>query len=97
MKKRMKLLLIILALSSCSFLLSSPPPRLQDRTLLISKDGPWLEYPYFKTVCEHPKRPIFKGCRQERVVEKFDLREAETRMKLINMGFFAQSKLRFVY
>lgn len=90
-------LMVLLLISSCASVANTSPPRLQDRTLLISKEGAYLEYPYFKTVCKFPHRPIFKDCNQVRVVEKFDLADPAIREKLINMGFVLQSKQRFIF
>lgn len=94
---RLSKLFLLLVISSCASIASPKIPRLQDRTLLISREGAYLEYPYFKTVCKFPNRPIFKGCSQVRVVEKFDLNDVKVREQLINMGFVLQSKMRFVY
>lgn len=94
--KKVNCISLILILYSCSFLQASIP-RLQDRTLLISLEGPYLEYPYYKTVCKNPSRIIFKNCSEQRFVDKYDLSDPVTRKQLVDMGFVAQSKMRFVY
>lgn len=89
---------MILLLFSCSATtVHEDPPRLEDRTLLLSREGAWFEYPYYKTICEFPDRLIFKNCTELHVIEKYDLNDRYTREKLIDTGFIFQSKQRFQY
>jgi len=65
---------------------------MQDRTLLISPDGPYLVYPYYEKDCK-----VLIFCQKHRKMLKYDLRDEETRKMLINMGFQVQSTQRFDY
>lgn len=93
------LLLIMLSLnSSCSLARSlKPPPRLADRTLRICPDKAALCYNYKKTVCKHPRRLVFKDCKDVWVREVYDLNDEKVREKLNHMEFVVQSKMRFKY
>lgn len=81
------MLLLTISNASCA---SSPmplPPRLESRTLRISKKVPGFEYQWF--VCT--SKGLFGRCKEETVkIEYFDLTDPSTREKLINMGFVAK-------
>jgi hypothetical protein len=65
---------------------------MQDRTLLISPDGPYLIYPYYKRECKW-----LVICPKKRIVEKYDLTDDTVRKSLIDMGFRVISTQRFDY
>ena len=88
-------ILILLMLSNCAGAL--PLLRMEDRTLLIGEDGPFLVYPYYKTVCKYPDRVLFKQCKQEHEILKFDLSIKETRDDLRNLGFKCSTISKYKY
>ncbi len=85
----------MLFLTACAA--ATTPLRLQDRTLLIDPEGPYLIYPYLGEECKYPNRRIFKRCKDKRVVLKYDLTDESVREKLIAAGFQCSSKLKFQY
>lgn len=80
--------LIILS-AACSSLASPLPPKLELRTLRISKDKPSLEYRYEE--CEK-KFLILKECKM--VTEFYDLSDPAVRSRLINMGFVVKVRVK---
>jgi len=95
----LKITLFALIMTSCASSAkdSYPLPRLEDRTLHISADGPYLIYPHRRVVCKHPERRVFRGCKTIHLVEKYDLTDAKVRKLLIGKGFHARSRYRFKY
>lgn len=59
------------------------PPKLQNRTLYLSRKGPWLEYQY--RVCV--KRKLGVCVDHELKIEKYDLTKEAVRNQLIDAGF----------
>jgi hypothetical protein len=86
---------ILLLISNCAGAL--PLLRIEDRTLLIGEDGPFLVYPYNKIVCKHPDRLLFKQCKEVHEIIKFDLSEKETRDDLRNLGFKCNTISKYKY
>lgn len=74
--------------SSCASSLKASP-RLENRTLRISKDFPGFEYRY----CI--KKHWFTGDCTKWQIDKYDLRDDTTRQKLIDMGFVARVRKKF--
>ena len=74
-----------------------PLLRMQDRTLLIGDDGPYLIYPYYKTVCKYPNRRFFKKCTKVHTTIKYDLSEKEIRDDLRNLGFRCNTRSKYRY
>lgn len=85
----------LLFLASCAT--ATTPLRLQDRTLLIDPNGPNLIYPYMGEECKNPTRRIFRGCKDKRIIIKYDLTDKITRDKLNAAGFQCSSKLKYSY
>lgn len=92
---KVKHLLLVVFLVGCAT--GSTPLRLQDRTLLLDPKSADLIYPYMGRVCKYPDRRVFKGCKTERIVERYSLSDPLVRSKLIAAGFECRSKMRFNY
>lgn len=90
----MRFIVVIMLLVSVTACASKPKkviPELENRTLLISPDGPGLYYQWKECV----KPGIFGGCREEKMTTEFyDLRDEVTRKKLRDFGFEAYSERR---
>ncbi len=72
----------ILASSCASWALGSPP-KLELRTLRLSRKGPYLEYQY--KICVRRKLGI---CLKHGMkVEKYDLTKQEVRNQIVDTGF----------
>lgn len=83
LKTSAQMLSLIILSSSCASLALPSVLPLKDRTLRISRDGPWLEYQY--AVC---KKKILGICvSSEMTKDKYDLTNAMQREDLIDMGF----------
>lgn len=91
------LLISLVALLSCTSLLSKQLLKLQDRTLLIDPKGRGLIYPYNEYVCLHPNRWINKKCKWKRREIIYNLNDEKTRDMLIHAGFQCSSKNQFNY
>lgn len=72
---------LIFLSSSCASIAAAP--SLENRTLRLSRSGPWFEYQY--EVCS--KRILGICTDHSMKVEKYDISDKVLREKLINMGF----------
>lgn len=79
---KLKYLLVFTIMFGCAS--ATVVPRLENRTLFISKDfaGFWYKY------CV--KKKFFSRKCKEWKIDKYDMSNKDVRMKLINMGFVAR-------
>jgi len=83
-KKFLMITFLTLLISNCALLAKLSLTKLELRTLRISKDFAGLEYRYCKK-----KKFLSSECKTWQV-DKYDLNDLGTRLKLINMGFVAR-------
>lgn len=76
-------LLLTIGFSSCASLAAVSPPKLELRTLRLSREVPGFEYQY--DVCVKKFFGICTGTAPQKDV--YDLTKPEVREMLINMGF----------